>query len=214
MPAVNPPHPTIFPLVKQMAHALHTLERFLQLCRRLGLDVTQGRYVTYRTVQAERIEALTRNHVTAIREMRRNENLLGTQWLGSLLELETIVSILPYLETRPDAELHPKLEKVLKGPIYLDGERGGSSSNDARNFLAELVAATQFWKVGLTPELGEHPEIRLGDVAGGPVFIQCKRLFSTSRDAIARRIAEAANAVVQARPSTGSPGRRVNLRLN
>jgi hypothetical protein len=51
------------------------------------------------------------------------------------------------------------------------------NSNQSRNVLFELSIASKMWRVGLTPELGEHPDVSCV-VDQKLLLIECKRPMS------------------------------------
>jgi hypothetical protein len=74
---------------------------------------------------------------------------------------------------------------VISGPEFVTAE---TYETRARNLLFELNIASRLWETGLSPQLGEHPDVEC-EVSSVAVLVQCKRPFS--RNTVGRAIADA-----------------------
>jgi hypothetical protein len=93
----------------------------------------------------------------------------------ALVESSELSEIVPYLRTAPPEGVTPKLRHVLRGPALPIEET--QNSNQARNFMFELVLWSKLLRAGLAPELSEHPDLRC-HVDNMELLVECKRTLS------------------------------------
>jgi len=150
------------------------LDEALAFCRELGLDehLEGSRFQEHRACLAEMVGALKAGGQEAARDFFDANRLRS---FTALTESAELVESLPFAKTVPHEVIIPKLTEVLKGPVLPTTEN--ANTNQARNILFELTLAAKLWRAGLSPELGEHPDVRCS-VDGRPVHIECKRPFS------------------------------------
>lgn len=104
-----------------------------------------------------------------------------------------LADMLPYLVSCDPSALRPKLRVVLSGPEMPSDE--SAESNAARNFQFELCFASLLSRAGLSPKLGENPDLWLD--RPWTFLFECKRVVSPRR--IRDRIWEAAEKLHEVR---------------
>ena len=112
--------------------------------------------------------------------------------------------MLPYLQQCELTAVSDKIKDCLEGPFMPSDE--SSKSNKARNIQFELFLASTLWKAELQPVLGLHPDLKCR-VENKWLFIECKRLFSPSPQALRDNIGKAATQIRDNRKNA-SPGTR------
>jgi hypothetical protein len=157
------------------------LDTAIALCDDLGLgdQVRRSRFAEYRrTVLAaiDRVQA----------EQPGRSGLEAQQDAVALIESLLLGEVVPFLRTCPSDIVAPKLKVVLDGPAFPSAE--SRTSNHARNVMFEFSMGFRLWRAGLSPQLGEHPDLTC-TVADTPVLLECKRPLSDKK--VPRRIKEA-----------------------
>jgi hypothetical protein len=159
------------------------LQQTLDRCRTLNLDrfVDESRFVNRATRLQSLISALADGR-PALRQLVETDPVA---YMVALAEAAEISYILPFLRTCDPEPLRPKLRDILKGPPLPSDE--DQNSSQARNIMFELNLACRLWRAGLSPRLGEHPDLSC-IVNGRRLLIQCKRPggLSGTRNAVSR----------------------------
>jgi len=129
--------------------------------------------ITWGTITKEMDEAL--NVCRSMGLAHAAEETFNSDRIGhhvALAESATFGGLAPFLQTQEPKALRPKVERVLIGPLLPRDE--DENSSHGRNILFELQLAAQFASAGLTPVLGEHPDLHV-EVDGHRLLIECKR---------------------------------------
>src|SRR2546426_6368625 len=173
---------------------LATLEAGLALAQRLGLDMELAttRFLAYREDLSRLIDVvalrqrLGRLPQDVIDDLERRKG----RYVAALVESAQFGEIATKLAAVDADVLRPKLRDALRGPILPSDE--DANSNQARNTIFELVLAARLHAAGLTPILGDRPDVRCV-VADIPMSFECKRVFSEKK--LALRISQAADSL-------------------
>ena len=166
---------------------LRKLNETLDFCRHLGLDVDSSRFAAYHQIVFDLNQAIIRDREKGVTPSPP-EGVTNLEYIVALTESTEFGEILPYLVTCAPALVRKKLVSVLRGPMLPSDE--DKNSNEARNILFELNLAASLSRAGLTPTLGEHPDLQCV-VDGRRLLFECKRPFSDSR--VVKRINQAEN---------------------
>ena len=170
---------------------LQNLDQFLQLCTLIGLRNGKERFTQYRGTIVHLMSAI-------------KTHPLSEQALIALMEAAEVSLLLPYLQQCNRDDIFPKLKECLGGPFMPNDEN--PKSNQARNIQFELFLASTLWRAGFQPVLGLHPDLKCR-VGNKWLFIECKRLFSSSPRALRDNIGKAATQLQENRRNA-SPGTR------
>jgi hypothetical protein len=170
---------------------LLSLNQMLEFCNAIGLGniAAQSRFAKYqqriqRLIEIVRLRQDNQGAISIPREIEAEQR----EYMGALMESVEFGSLLPYVRQCDPAVVRPKLWHALKGPSLTSAEN--THSNQARNVQFELSLAHQLWRAGLTPLLGEHPDLTC-TVDETAFLFECKRLFSHSTQVLKKRIRHA-----------------------
>jgi hypothetical protein len=161
---------------------LEDLERALGFCSSLGLteEASEGRFLDYRGRLQRLVEVVTRARAGSELSSEEHAHLESetVRYRMAVSEALEFGQLIPFLKTRPQTQVRRRLRKVLAGPSLPSEE--DPVSNEARNIQFELFLASQIWKAGFQPELGEHPDVKV-HIEEFDFLIECKRLYSVAR---------------------------------
>ncbi len=160
---------------------LGRLDSVLDLCRSLRLEgaVAGSRFLKHRERLSSLIDRLNQWGQAAARELYDSDRL---SHIVALTEAGEVAAIEPFLRACSPETIKPKLRHVLGGPVLPNEE--DENSNQARNILFELNLAAKLSAGGLSPELGDRPDLTC-EVEGKKLLIECKRPL-TEQDARTR----------------------------
>jgi hypothetical protein len=166
---------------------LARLDEAFALFRRIGLAaaVEASRFAEYRRRLQRFVDA--RAQPEGI-EDAMNEDSDTDRAIAGFAQVESLelADLVPFLTTYEETVLQPKVRAILGGPV-LPGDEN-HASNQARNIMFELSLASKLARAGLTPRLGEHPDLEC-EVDGKRLWIECKRPLSATK--VGKRIGEA-----------------------
>src|SRR6516225_6550555 len=135
-------------------------------------------------VQGTRLDLYRKTFVTIdkfIAENRKQE-LQGKVGMATHVnEVHESGELLDACDEFPDltqAGLRERLQKALCGPKELEKET--PEKGEPRNFLFELVIAALLKRAGFSIDLARSEDV-FSQLDGRPVFVECKRIHSSSR---------------------------------
>src|SRR5262249_23292440 len=131
------------------------LEGALTLCKGLGLakSVDRSRFITYQRVVTNLVSALKDGGVEAARTQFDQDRALS---LIALTEAAELADVADFARQYGVEHLRSTLRRALHGPELPTEE--DENSNEGRNRLFELVVASDLWKAGLRPRVGDRPD--------------------------------------------------------
>src|SRR5258705_9364506 len=135
---------------------LMRLDEALEFCRglNLGRNLVGSRFEEHRTWISELIAELKTGGQEAAGAAFHRDPVRS---FAALTEGSELARILPFAKTVPVGTIERKLVDVLQGPALPTGE--DKNTNLGRNVLFELNVASKLWSAGLSPTLGEHPDV-------------------------------------------------------
>jgi len=165
---------------------LARLDAVTALSDDLGLadQVRRSRFASYRRTVSAAIDRVRA-------DQPGRSGLEALEDAVALIESLLLGEAVPFLRTCPADIVAPRLKVVLDGPALPNDE--SPKSNQARNVMFEFTMGFRLWRAGLSPQLGEHPDLTC-TVDGTQVLMECKRPLSGKK--VLPRIKEAKDRVL------------------
>jgi hypothetical protein len=150
------------------------VDRTLDFCRSLDLraEVEASRFLRHRERVAILAERLMKDGNEGAMEAYNSDRLSSIVALTEIAELGNIGS---FLRACDPAGLQSKLRAILGGPDLPSDE--DENSNYARNILFELNLGAKLWEGGVSPKLGDRPDLTC-ELQGKKLLVECKRALT------------------------------------
>jgi len=109
---------------------------------------------------------------------------------SALFDISLLADILPYISLDDKKILKPKFKKILRMALP---NAETTINSEARNILWEFNFLSRLKRAGIDVRLGEpNPDI-VANFGQRKYYIQCKRVYSSKRNALKRNVINAIN---------------------